>query len=139
IGVSSDDFYNSISDFSGAARRLQEVSRNAHTVVYKDFAHSPSKLVATVSAVKRQWPARELVACMELHTFSSLTKEFLLEYSDTMSEADVAIVFFKEETLAQKRLAPISPAQVREAFNRSDIEVYTDSSQLKKRLETHVW
>jgi UDP-N-acetylmuramate: L-alanyl-gamma-D-glutamyl-meso-diaminopimelate ligase len=135
IGIDEDDFYEAIKDFKGAARRLEEIGRNDQTVVYKDFAHSPSKLDATVRAVKKQWPNRKLVACMELHTFSSLTKEFLLEYDGTMNEADTAIVFFKEETLAQKRLDPISTDEVKSAFGRSDIEVFTNSDKLKARLE----
>ena len=135
IGTDDDEFYEAIKDFKGAARRLEEIGRNDNTVVYKDFAHSPSKLHATVKAVKKQWPNRKLVACMELHTFSSLTKEFLLEYDGTMNEADAAIVFFKEETLAQKRLDPISTDEVKSAFGRSDIEVFTSSEKLKDRLE----
>lgn len=135
IGIDEDDFYEAIKDFKGAARRLEEIGRNDQTVVYKDFAHSPSKLEATVKAVKKQWPNRKLVACMELHTFSSLTKEFLLEYEGTMNEADIAIVFFKEETLAQKRLDPISTDEVKTAFGRSDIEVFTNSNKLKARLQ----
>ena len=135
IGIVEDDFYAAIRDFKGAARRLEEIARNNQTVVYKDFAHSPSKLEATVKAVKKQWPDRKLFACMELHTFSSLTKEFLLEYEGTMKDADVAIVFYKEETLAQKRLDPLSKEEVKKAFGRMDIEVFTNSDQLKARLE----
>ncbi len=134
LGVSEDDFWTAISDFKGAARRLEEVGRNDHTVVYKDFAHSPSKLSATTKAVKEQWPDRTLVACMELHTFSSLTKEFLLEYANTMDSADLAIVFFKEETIAHKKLDPISKEEVKEAFRRDDLEVFTSSDKLQERL-----
>jgi len=134
LGVSEDHFWTAISDFKGAARRLEEVGRNDHTVVYKDFAHSPSKLSATTKAVKEQWPDRTLVACMELHTFSSLTKEFLLEYANTMDSADHAIVFFKEETIAHKKLDPISKEEVKEAFRRDDLEVFTTSDKLQERL-----
>lgn len=134
LGVDEDAFYKAISDFKGAARRLEEIGRNDDTVVYKDFAHSPSKLSATTKAVKDQWPSRRLIACMELHTFSSLTKEFLLEYAHAMDAADVAIVFFKEETIAHKQLAPITKAQVRSAFKREDLEVFTVSEQLQERL-----
>lgn len=135
LGIDEDDFYDAIKDFKGAARRLEEIARSNETVVYKDFAHSPSKLEATVKAVKMQWPERRLIACMELHTFSSLTKEFLLEYEGTMAEADIAIVFFKEETLAQKQLESISTDEVKRAFGRSDIEVFTNSDKLKVRLQ----
>ena len=136
IGVDQDDFWRAISDFSGAARRLEEITRNDQTVIYKDFAHSPSKLKATTKAVKNQWPDRKLYACMELHTFSSLTKEFLEEYKSSMDDADVAIVFYKEETLAQKRLDPIDPSEVKEAFAREDLEVFTVSDTLKERLQS---
>lgn len=135
LGIDEDDFYDAIKDFKGAARRLEEIARSNETVVYKDFAHSPSKLEATVKAVKMQWPERRLIACMELHTFSSLTKEFLLEYEGTMAEADIAIVFFKEETLAQKQLESISTDEVKRAFGRSDMEVFTNSDKLKARLQ----
>ncbi|NQV52171.1 MAG: peptidoglycan synthetase [Flavobacteriales bacterium] len=134
LGVEEDEFFEAIADFKGAARRLEEIGRNDQTVVYKDFAHSPSKLSATTKAVKDQWPDRHLVACMELHTFSSLTKEFLLEYAHTMDAADTAIVFFKEETIVHKRLEPISKDDVRAAFQREDLEVFTVSEELKARL-----
>ena len=135
IGIVEDDFYFAIKDFKGATRRLEEIAGNNQTVVYKDFAHSPSKLKATVNAVKKQWPDRKLIACMELHTFSSLTKEFLLEYDGTMNDADAAIVFYKKETLAQKRLDPLSIEDVKKAFGRMDLEVFTNSDQLKARLK----
>lgn len=134
LGVEEDSFFEAIADFKGAARRLEEIGRNEQTVVYKDFAHSPSKLSATTKAVKDQWPDRNLVACMELHTFSSLTKEFLLEYAHTMDAADTAIVFFKEETIAHKRLDPISKNEVRASFQRDDLEVFTVSEDLQSRL-----
>lgn len=139
LGIEARSFYSSIATFKGAARRLQEVAKNDETIVYKDFAHSPSKLLATVNAVKKQWPNRLLVACMELHTFSSLNSKFLDEYANTMDAADVAIVFYKEETIAQKRLEKITPEQVRKAFGKDDIEVFTDSDRLKTRLKTHKW
>jgi UDP-N-acetylmuramate: L-alanyl-gamma-D-glutamyl-meso-diaminopimelate ligase len=135
IGLSEAQFFHAIADFKGAARRLEEIARNEHSVAYKDFAHSPSKLKATTKAVKYQWPERKLVACMELHTFSSLTKSFLQEYAHTMDEADVAIVFFKEETLAQKRLEPLSVEEVKQAFERPDIEVFSNADQLQQRLK----
>ena len=139
LGIERDTFYKAIADFTGASRRLEEIGRNENTVVYKDFAHSPSKLVATVQAVKQQWPNRKLVACMELHTFSSLTKEFLLEYKDTMKEADVAIVFYKEETLMHKKLAPISKDDVKVSFGRNDLIVYTSQQEIEADLKTRTW
>lgn len=139
LGISSAEFYHSIADFGGAARRLEEIGRNNQTVVYKDFAHSPSKLMATVGAVKQQWPERVLVACMELHTFSSLTKEFLKEYVGSMDSADVAIVFFKEETIAHKKLEPISADEVKRAFARPDLIVYTKTADIEADLNSRNW
>lgn len=131
LGISHSAFMEAIVDFTGAARRLEEITRDDSTVVYKDFAHSPSKLEATTKAVKAQWPERQLVACMELHTFSSLTKEFLAEYNKTMHAADIAVVFYKEETIAQKRLDPISKEEVKNAFGREDLIVFTNTDELK--------
>ena len=130
IGVSTAQFMESITNFTGAARRLEEIARNESTVVYKDFAHSPSKLQATTDAVKMQWPERLLVACMELHTFSSLTKEFLAEYNGTMHQADLPIVFYKEETIAHKKLEPISVDEVKQSFGRDDLKVFTNTDEL---------
>lgn len=139
IGISEQQFFDAIADFNGAARRLEELGRNDSSVVYKDFAHSPSKLMATTKAVKAQWPDRHLVACMELHTFSSLTKEFLVEYDKAMDEADTAIVFYKKETIEQKRLDPISEEEVKEAFGREDLIVFTDSQALQDHLQSIAW
>jgi UDP-N-acetylmuramate: L-alanyl-gamma-D-glutamyl-meso-diaminopimelate ligase len=131
IGISTAQFMEAIVDFTGAARRLEEITRNDLTVVYKDFAHSPSKLEATTKAVKAQWSERQLVACMELHTFSSLTKEFLAEYDKTMHAADIPVVFYQEETIAHKRLDPISVEEVKQAFGREDLIVFTNTDELK--------
>lgn len=135
LGISGEAFFEAISDFTGASRRLEEIARNDQSVVYKDFAHSPSKLSATVNAVKEQWPDRRLIACMELHTFSSLTKEFLLEYKGTMDKADEAIVFYKLETLKHKRLDMISKDEVKAAFGRDDVLVFTDTVKLQSHLK----
>jgi UDP-N-acetylmuramate: L-alanyl-gamma-D-glutamyl-meso-diaminopimelate ligase len=139
LGISASQFLDAIADFTGASRRLEEIGRNEGCVVYKDFAHSPSKLVATVNAVKQQWPKRKLVACMELHTFSSLTKEFLLEYKNTMDKADEAIVFYKEETIEHKKLAPISKEEVKSAFGRSDLKVFTKTEDIQQELKSKNW
>lgn len=139
LGISAEQFNECIADFTGASRRLEEIGRNADTVVYKDFAHSPSKLQATVSAVKQQWPDRQLVACMELHTFSSLTKEFLKEYHHTMRDADEAVVFYKEETIAYKKLEPISREEVKQAFGRDDLIVYTKNADIEADLKSRAW
>lgn len=139
IGVRDDQFYEAISTFKGAAKRLEKIAENDSAVAYKDFAHSPSKLKATVSAVKRQYPDRKLVACMELHTFSSLKKEFLPHYHECMEEADEAIVYFSPDVVANKRLEPITAEQVKEAFGTPNVTVYTDSKTITDILRSKDW
>ncbi len=139
IGISNEDFLNSIGSFTGASKRLELVKKNDSVAVYKDFAHSPSKLKATISALKEQYPQRKLIAAMELHTFSSLTKEFLLEYNGAMNEADIAIVYFNPHTIAHKRLPPITPEQVYSSFGRKDIKVCTDSDEVIKEIKSQKW
>ena len=139
IGINDNDFYAAIQFFKGASKRLELVNKNEYTAIYKDFAHSPSKLKATTSAVKQQYVNRNLVACMELHTFSSLTKEFLIEYNNCMNLADVAIVYYNPHTIEHKKLDPISTKQVKKAFGRDDIVVYTNSDILLQYLYTINW
>lgn len=134
LGLSDEQFYTAISSFKGAAKRLELVVRNEHTAMYKDFAHSPSKLKATTQAVKKQFPDRQLIACMELHTFSSLNEDFLNEYKDSMALADDAIVYFNPHTIAHKKLSPISEEQVKKAFGGNNIRVITDSAELQAEL-----
>jgi len=138
LGISEKEFAEAISDFKGAARRLQLVARNEACNIYWDFAHSPSKLTATIQAVKDQFPTRKLVACMELHTFSSLTKEFLIEYKDTMKKADVRKVYFNPHVLEHKRLPPISAEEVKNYFG-GNVEVYTDSAKMINSLKEIKW
>ena len=134
LGVSDKDFYTAISEFKGAAKRLQILNETDNCTIFQDFAHSPSKLKATVSAVKEQYPGRKLIACMELHTFSSLTADFLPQYKDSMKEADEAYVYFNPKTIEHKHLATITPEQVAKAFGGTNIEVFTDSKLLIKKL-----
>lgn len=139
IGIADSDFYDAMRTFKGAARRLEPVKETAHSVIYKDFAHSPSKLKATTSAFKAQFPKRQLIACMELHTFSSLNAKFLGEYKDSMMAADRAFVYFNPHTIEHKKLPPISPEQVKDAFGSDNVRVYTDSSQLMNELKAMDW
>ncbi|HIP36965.1 MAG TPA: peptidoglycan synthetase [Crocinitomix sp.] len=134
IGVKDDDFYFAISKFKGASKRLETIAQNKNTLIFKDFAHSPSKLKATVQAVKEQYPNRKLIACMELHTFSSLKKEFLPQYKNCMQNADKAYVYFNPKVVEHKKLEPITPKMIKEAFATDNVEVYTDSEQLMKTL-----
>tara|TARA_R110001583_G_scaffold25217_1_gene91373 strand:- start:1087 stop:2445 length:1359 start_codon:yes stop_codon:yes gene_type:complete len=130
LGLSDEQFYSSIKNFGGAAKRLQTLSQNEQTIVYQDFAHSPSKLEATTKAVKNQFADRKLVACMELHTFSSLKEEFLPEYNNSMALADIAMVYFNPKTVEHKKLKAITADQVKEAFGGNNLKVYTDSNIL---------
>jgi UDP-N-acetylmuramate: L-alanyl-gamma-D-glutamyl-meso-diaminopimelate ligase len=134
IGVTDDQFYSVISNFPGASNRLQKIYESENSVAFKDFAHSPSKLKATVQAVKHQYPDRKLVACMELHTFSSLTEDFLPQYEGCMAEADVAFVYYNPEVIKHKHLKDILPGQVKQAFGSKNIEVFTDSAALQTKL-----
>ncbi len=138
-GISDEQFYHAISLFKGAARRLEVLSENECCTVFYDFAHSPSKLKATTNAVKKQFPGRKLVAVMELHTFSSLKKEFLPQYKGTMDEADEAFVFFNPLTIEHKRLAPINGEEVARAFEKKGLKVYTDPNELFDLLLRKQW
>lgn len=139
LGLTNAQFYAAIQSFKGAANRLELLAENGRVSVFKDFAHSPSKLKATVNAVKEQFPERKLTACMELHTFSSLTAEFLKEYAGTMDAADEAIVYFNPHTLKHKKLPELSKKDVKKAFGRKDLEVYTESDELRKHLLGEKW
>ena len=125
LGIGNAVFYAAIASFHGAARRLEKLAETKERVVYKDFAHSPSKLKATVEAVREQFPDRQLVACMELHTFSSLSENFLDQYAGCMDAADRAIVFYDPHAVQLKRLPPIPPERIQQAFAR-ELEVFSD-------------
>ena len=139
LGVNKEEFYKSIQNFSGASKRLELVGKNNETSIYKDFAHSPSKLRATSSAMKMQFQKRQLVACMELHTFSSLNEDFLAQYSGTMDLPDEAYVYFSPKAIEHKKLKPITVEQVYKAFNRTDLKVFTDSEELMKEIRNKDW
>jgi UDP-N-acetylmuramate: L-alanyl-gamma-D-glutamyl-meso-diaminopimelate ligase len=134
LGINADDFTRAIASFTGAAKRLELLASRNETNVYKDFAHSPSKLKATIEAVKAQFEKRKLVACIELHTFSSLNRTFLEQYRDTMQAADVAVVYIDEKTFAQKRMEPLNANDVQTSFNDTTILFFSDS----QRLETYL-
>jgi len=139
VGATDAQFYEAIASFKGAAKRLELVAEGERTSVFKDFAHSPSKLQATVQAVKEQFTDRDLVACMELHTFSSLNRDFLKEYDGAMNGADEAIVYFNPHTLKHKKLPDITKKEVKKAFGRKDLEVFTDSDELRTYLLGLKW
>lgn len=130
LGIDDLSFLKGISTYNGAAKRLQKIAENDKTVIYLDFAHSPSKLKATIDAVRQQYPDRKLIACMELHTFSSLNADFLPQYKNTMNQADEAIVFFNPEVVKHKCLPEITIQDVKDGFNSPTLEVFTDNQQL---------
>lgn len=136
IGVSNHDFLNAIQSFTGASKRLELVKKTDDAVMYKDFAHSPSKLKATLKAVRNQFKDRELVACMELHTFSSLRKDFLQQYAGSMDDAHDAVVYFNPEVVAKKKLDALSIEDVKNAFNNPNILVYNKTSDVLKFLRS---
>jgi UDP-N-acetylmuramate: L-alanyl-gamma-D-glutamyl-meso-diaminopimelate ligase len=139
VGISDEQFYAAISTFKGAARRLELIVKNDNSAFYKDFAHSPSKVKATIEAVKKQFPDRKLVACLELHTFSSLNEDFLKEYAGTMDAADEAIVYFNPHTIEHKKLKPITEEQVRKSFGRKSLRVITDSQAIAQFISEQSW
>lgn len=136
LGISTADFRAAITTFTGAAKRLELLNTFKSTNVYKDFAHSPSKLKATIDAVKTQFNQRKLVACMELHTFSSLNKEFLKEYANTMNDADLAIVFIDEKTFQQKQMKPLNEKDVKTSFNNPNVLFFKDPFALESYLKS---
>lgn len=134
LGISEEEFYEAIADFKGASKRLEKIAENEHTVVFKDFAHSPSKVEATTNAVKEQYADRKLLACLELHTYSSLNEDFLKEYVGTLDKADEAVVFYSPHAVKIKRLKEVSEQQIAKAFKRDDLIIYTDPKAFKDFL-----
>ncbi len=135
MGVDEDDFYEAIASFKGASKRLEKIAESKTSVAYKDFAHSPSKVKATTQAVKEQYPDRELIACLELHTYSSLNAEFLKEYKGALAAADKAVVFYSPHAVAIKKLDEVTETQIGEAFEREDLIIYTNPEDFKTYLE----
>lgn len=131
MGIDEDDFYEAIATFKGASKRLEKIAEGLSSVVYKDFAHSPSKVAATTKAVKEQYPNRKLIACLELHTYSSFNPEFLKEYKGALSAADVASVFYLPESVKIKKLKEVTPQQISNAFQRNDLQIFTESLAFK--------
>ena len=134
MGIDEDDFYEAISTFKGASKRLEKIAESTTSVAYKDFAHSPSKVKATTTAVKEQYQNRTLVACLELHTYSSLNAEFLKEYKGALDSADVAVVFYSPHAVEIKQLEEVTKDQIANAFKRDDLIIYTNPEDFKAYL-----
>ena len=136
LGITNRQFYNKISTFKGASNRLELIKKTNKTSIYKDFAHSPSKLKATCQAMKKQFPNKDIVACLELHTFSSLNQRFLKEYENSMNDPYIAIVYFNPDAIKHKKLDYIDKEEVYRSFNRQDLLIFTDSVKLEKYLKS---
>ena len=134
MGVDEDDFYEAIASFKGASKRLEKIAEYKSTVIFKDFAHSPSKVEATTNAVKEQYNSRTVLACLELHTYSSLNAEFLKEYKGTLDAADKAVVFYSPHAVEIKKLEKVTEKQIADAFERDDLIIYTEPAKFKEFL-----
>lgn len=137
MGIDTDDFYEAIASFKGAGKRLEKIAETQNSVVFKDYAHSPSKVKATTEAVKEQFSDRKLIAILELHTYSSLSPEFLKEYRGALNQADVAVVFYSPKAVMIKQLESIKREQIETAFQREDMVIFTNPADLKTFLYTH--
>lgn len=139
LNISNSEFYQAISTFKGASNRLELISEKPGFNVYRDFAHAPSKLRATIQAVKEQFPNRKLVACFELHTYSSLNRDFLNQYAQSMEKADVAIVYFSSHALMLKKLPMLLPEDIKHSFQKNGLLVFSDTNRFQQFLVDERW
>ncbi|HEY9047856.1 MAG TPA: Mur ligase family protein [Ohtaekwangia sp.] len=139
IGITQEQFFEAISSFEGASGRLEKVLDNTTATVYKDFAHAPSKVKATVKAMKEVYPSRDLVACLELHTYSSLNKKFLPQYKDSLKAAQVQVVYYNPEKVKDKNLEALTEADIRSSFASNAIKVFVNPHELQQFLEQQSW
>jgi UDP-N-acetylmuramate: L-alanyl-gamma-D-glutamyl-meso-diaminopimelate ligase len=137
LGITTDVFLKAAENFSGASRRLELISANNSTNIYHDFAHAPSKVKASIDAVKQQFPDKKLIAIFELHTYSSLNGNFLTQYEGTMDEADTAIVFYANHALELKRMPPLPTEKIKEGFKKDNLLVFTAKDELEKWVKEH--
>ncbi|HEX5171965.1 MAG TPA: Mur ligase family protein, partial [Cyclobacteriaceae bacterium] len=139
VGITNEQFYEAIASFEGAAGRLEKVFSNNSLDVYKDFAHAPSKVKATVKALKEYNPHKDLIACLELHTYSSLNKKFIPQYKDSLKHAQQAVVFYDPEKVTAKNQEPLSEADVKKAFGLPSLKVFTEPHKLQEYLLSQSW
>src|SRR5690606_35787187 len=135
MGIDEDDFYEAIATLKGASKRLERIASNSLTLVFKDFAHSPSKVRATTNSIRNQFPEKKIFACLELHTFSSLSPQFLSQYKSSLDNADEAVVFYSPEVIESKRMQPLSQELIKDAFGRTDLIVFTDTIAFREYLQ----
>ncbi|WP_373523396.1 UDP-N-acetylmuramate--L-alanine ligase [Aquiflexum sp.] len=136
LGLSKEQFYQAIQEFKGAAKRQEVLAKSENSILYRDFAHAPSKLEATVNAVKNQFPERKLIAVQELHTYSSLNKDFVHNYANTFDKADLAVIYLNPKAVSLKKLEIMDEETLRDAFQRNDLKLFTNIDQLKVFLES---
>jgi UDP-N-acetylmuramate: L-alanyl-gamma-D-glutamyl-meso-diaminopimelate ligase len=139
LGLTDREFYEAIGSFKGAAKRQEILAKSASSILFRDFAHAPSKLQATVQAVKTQFPERKLIAVQELHTYSSLNKEFVHNYAGSFAAADVAIIYLNPKAVSLKKLELMDEATLRRAFGRDDLRLFTEIGDLKSFLEDQTY
>ena len=135
LGISDETFLKAISTFKGAAKRLELVGKNDHCAIYRDFAHAPSKVMATINALQSQYPQRRLIAVLELHTYSSLNADFMVQYQGVMDKADVPVVFYSKHALEIKRMPDLAPDLVAQGFGRNDLQIFTNREHLVAFLD----
>jgi len=134
LGIKSEDFYNAITSFKGASNRLELIYKSSNSTIFKDFAHSPSKVKATSEAVRKQFPKIRLIACFELHTYSSLTPSFLNKYRDTLNNADECYIYYSEKNMKIKRLTPIDSKLIIKSFNHKNLTVIDNYEKLEETM-----
>jgi UDP-N-acetylmuramate: L-alanyl-gamma-D-glutamyl-meso-diaminopimelate ligase len=139
LGIHDDQFFEAMQSFTGASRRLEKMVEGKSLTIYRDFAHAPSKLKATIEAVKSNFPSKKSVAVMELHTFSSLNKDFLPTYAHSMDDAAEAYVYYNPQVVAHKKLEPVSEEEIRKSFGRPDLQIFTDSEKLFQHLDSKTY
>jgi UDP-N-acetylmuramate: L-alanyl-gamma-D-glutamyl-meso-diaminopimelate ligase len=135
-GLSDKQFFQAIQSFKGTAKRLETLYEDAHSCIVRDFAHAPSKLRATVNAMRELYPERKLIAVYELHTYSSLNKEFLPQYHGSMDKADVKAVLFSKHALEMKKMPMLDEEEVGKYFGEG-VKVFSDKNQLRAFIEQH--
>lgn len=136
MGITDDMFYEAIRSFQGPDKRLQLIAENNSTRIFKDFAHAPSKLKATTEAVKKQFKDQSVIGCLELHTYSSLNKDFLKEYKNTFNDVDIPVIYYDPDTVHHKNLETLTPEAIKTAFNNQDLKVFTDKQTLEDYLRS---
>lgn len=134
LGITAQDFVHAMANFTGASKRLELLASNAHCNIYRDFAHAPSKVIATIEAVKQQFPSRKLIGVLELHTYSSLNKEFMHQYKGALEKTDTAVVFYSKHALQIKGLPELPESYVVEGFDKKGLLVMTDKNELEQWL-----